>query len=238
MDEIEKAAREFVLLFLQVLDDGRLTDSQGRVVSFRQCIIIMTSNLGSQYLNALPPDSKITPEASEGVHNSIRAHFPPEFINRISSIIIFNPLGRKQVTSIVNVRLAEVQKRLAKNGKNIKLEVDDQAKSWLADIGYQPAYGARPLNRAITNELLNPLSRLIIQDQIRDGETARVTADTRANRLVIIPNHEPSVSMDENGMDVDDVIDEDDVRIVRAHDHRFFAVQTPADCSHYQEELD
>lgn len=210
IDEIEKASREFTQLFLQVLDDGRLTDSQGRVVSFRNCVIVMTSNLGAVYLNETPEDEPVPESAKMLVHSAIRAHFAPEFINRIDATIIFNKLGSAQIRSIVNVRLAEIQKRLYINGKNITLEVDDKARDWLGQAGFNPQYGARPLNRTIQNELLHPLSRMILDERIRDGEVAMVTADWRANRILIRPNH------DATSMDIDGEIDEledDDIKI-------------------------
>jgi len=188
-----------------------LTDSQGRVINLRNTVIVMTSNLGSSYLNNLPANGSIPADVNEKVQDAIRGHFPPEFINRIDAIVTFNPLGRKQVASIVDVRLAEVQKRLHDNGRKITVEVDDAAKSWLADVGYNPAYGARPLNRVITNELLNPLSRLILNDQIRDDETAIITVDNKANRLVIKANHPPAISPNGDFGDID--IDMDDVRV-------------------------
>lgn len=207
IDEIEKASKEFTTLFLQVLDDGRLTDSEGRVVSFRNTIVVMTSNLGSQYLNALPPDSPVTEEAREAVHGAIRSHFLPEFINRIDNIIVFNPLGKKQVASIVDVRLREVQQRLVTNGRKITIDVDQNARDWLAAAGYNPAYGARPLNRMIQSELLNPLSKFIIEERVKDGEVAHVTADFKANRLVVQPNHESTINY-EDGEDDDMDLDE------------------------------
>ncbi|KAM0756236.1 hypothetical protein T439DRAFT_320934 [Meredithblackwellia eburnea MCA 4105] len=205
VDELEKASREFHQLFLQVLDDGRLTDSKGRVVSFRNTVIIMTSNLGSSYLNDLPDDGSPIPAATqELVQGAIRANLPPEFINRIDSIIIYNKLSRKDVRSIVDIRIAEVQKRLRANGKDITIDVSPDALDYLASVGYHPSYGARPLARSIQTELLNPLSRYILDDSIRDGETARVQLDAKANRLVVIPNHAPTV------MDVDNDDDSDE----------------------------
>ncbi|CEQ38850.1 SPOSA6832_00325 [Sporobolomyces salmonicolor] len=199
IDELEKASREFVQLFLQVLDDGRLTDSQGRVVNFKNCVLILTSNLGAAYLNELPDDGSAIPDSTkELVQGAIRAHLPPEFINRLDSIVIYNRLSRKDVRSIVNIRIQEVQKRLRSNGKDITLQVSDAALDFLANIGYHPSYGARPLNRAIQNELLNPLSRFIIDESIRDGEVAKVEFDAKANRIVVIPNHEPSITLDED----------------------------------------
>ncbi|KAA1134910.1 hypothetical protein PGTUg99_016919 [Puccinia graminis f. sp. tritici] len=210
IDEIEKASREFSQLFLQVLDDGRLTDSQGRVVSFRNCVIVMTSNLGAAFLNELDEDSPIPEQTRSLVHAAIRSHFAPEFINRIDATIIFNKLGTAQIRSIVDVRLAEIQKRLQINGKNIMLEVDDQARNWLGQAGFNPQYGARPLNRTIQNELLHPLSRMILDERIRDGEAARISADWKLNRLLILPNHEP-LPMDID--DEQDVLSDDEIKI-------------------------
>ncbi|POW06771.1 hypothetical protein PSTT_08747 [Puccinia striiformis] len=210
IDEIEKASREFSQLFLQVLDDGRLTDSQGRVVSFRNCVIVMTSNLGAAFLNELEEDSPIPESTRSLVHGAIRSHFAPEFINRIDATIIFNKLGSAQIRSIVDVRLAEIQKRLQINGKNITLEIDEQARNWLGQAGFNPQYGARPLNRTIQNELLHPLSRMILDERIRDGEPARITADWKLNRLVIFPNHD-ALAMDID--DEQDVLSDDDIQI-------------------------
>ncbi|SCZ90764.1 BZ3500_MvSof-1268-A1-R1_Chr1-3g02227 [Microbotryum saponariae] len=198
IDEIEKASREAILLLLQVLDDGRLTDSQGRVVSFRNAVIIMTSNLGAAYLSDLPEADTIPPATQELVQGAIRAHFPPEFINRIDSTIIFARLSKDQVRSIVDIRIAEVQKRLRTNGRDITLQISPAALDFLGSIGYHPSYGARPLNRAIQTELLNPLSKLIIDESIRDGEIARVEFDAQASRIVVLGNHEP-LKMDIDG---------------------------------------
>ncbi|ORY73419.1 P-loop containing nucleoside triphosphate hydrolase protein [Leucosporidium creatinivorum] len=205
VDELEKASKEFVQLFLQVLDDGRLTDSQGRVVSFKNTVIIMTSNLGAAFLNELPDDgSAIPPATKELVNGAIRAHLPPEFINRLDSIVIYNRLSRKNVRSIVDVRIQEVQKRLHNNGRDITLELSPEALDFLGSIGYHPSYGARPLNRAIQSELLNPLSSLIISEAIRDGEVAKVEWDAKANRLVVTPNHDPiAMDVDEDDYDED-----------------------------------
>ncbi|KZT53625.1 hypothetical protein CALCODRAFT_500871, partial [Calocera cornea HHB12733] len=204
IDEIEKACREFVTLFLQVLDDGRLTDGQGRVVDFRNSVIIMTSNLGAVYLNDAG-EGEIKPEARKLVMDTIQAHFPPEFVNRIDEIIIFRNLTRSNVLEIVNVRLRELQQRLSSKGMTLK--VDEEAKHYLGSIGYSPVYGARPLNRAIQHEILNPLSVLILEGKILDGEVVRVHFDGPHNRLWIEPNHEGDAKGD---MDVDD---DDDLEI-------------------------
>ncbi|GAA5851798.1 hypothetical protein JCM5353_006879 [Sporobolomyces roseus] len=211
VDELEKASREFVQVFLQVLDDGRVTDAAGRVVNFKNTVIIMTSNLGSAFLNELPDDGSPVPDSTrELVQGAVRAHLPPEFINRIDSIVIYNRLSRADVRSIVEVRIQEVQKRLRSNGKDITLQISKPALDFLGSVGYHPSYGARPLNRAIQTELLNPLSRYIIDDSIRDGETARVEFDAPANRLVCIPNHESSIPADD---DSDEEMGDDSIEV-------------------------
>ncbi|GAA6062402.1 hypothetical protein JCM10212_006188 [Sporobolomyces blumeae] len=214
IDELEKASREFVQVFLQILDDGRITDASGRVVNCKNTVIVFTSNLGSAFLNDLPDDgSSVPPETRELVQGAIRAHLPPEFINRLDSIIIYNRLSRDDVRSIVEVRIQEVQKRLRSNGKDIKLQVSKGALDFLASVGYHPSYGARPLNRAIQTELLNPLSKYIIDESIRDGEVARVEFDAPANRLVCIPNHAPTVELEPDSEDEDMESDGDRIEI-------------------------
>lgn len=197
IDEIEKASREFVQLFLQVLDDGRLTDGQGRTVDFRNTIIVMTSNLGASFLNDMG-DGPVKPQTKELVMGAIQAHFPPEFVNRIDEIVIFRALSRRNVLKIVDLRLAEVQERL--EDRKMRIVLDDDAKNYLVSIGYSPQYGARPLNRAIQTELLNPLSVMILSEQVLPGETIQVRFDGPHNRLAIIPNHEGNQA---EGMDVD-----------------------------------
>jgi ATP-dependent Clp protease ATP-binding subunit ClpA len=204
VDEVEKACREFVTLFLQVLDDGRLTDGQGRVVDFRNTVIIMTSNLGAVYLNDMG-EGAVKPETKSLVMGAISAHFPPEFVNRIDEIVIFRALSRKNVLKIVDLRLAEVENRLA--DRKIKFDIDNDGKNYLMSVGYSTAYGARPLNRAIQSELLNPLSVMLLSDQIREGETVKVSFDGPNNRLHIIPNHEGTFK--EVPMDIDDDYDDD-----------------------------
>jgi len=206
VDEVEKTCREFVTLFLQVLDDGRLTDGQGRVVDFRNTVIIMTSNLGAAYLNEMG-EGPIRPETKTLVMGAIQSHFPPEFVNRIDEIVIFRALSRKNILKIVDLRLKEVEDRLA--DRKIKLNIDQESKNYLTSVGYSPTYGARPLNRAIQSELLNPLSMMLLSDRIRDGETVRVHFDGPRNRLQIVPNHEGSVR--EDSMEIDD--DDEDIEI-------------------------
>jgi ATP-dependent Clp protease ATP-binding subunit ClpB len=204
IDEVEKACREFVTLFLQVLDDGRLTDGQGRVVDFRNTVIVMTSNLGAAYLNDMG-EGPVKPQTRQLVTGAIQAHFPPEFINRIDEIVIFRTLSRRNVLKIVEVRLQEVQERL--RDRKITLDLDDISKNYLMSVGYSPTYGARPLNRAIQSELLNPLSVMLLSEKVLDGEVVQVRFDGPHNRLYIEPNHEGN---EIGEMDIDEDEDMDD----------------------------
>ncbi len=204
IDEIEKAAKEFHQLFLQVLDDGRLTDNKGRIADFRNTIIMMTSNIGSAYLNENPSEGPVQPDVRQKVMSAISATFPPEFINRIDDIILYRSLSKSDIRKVVEVRLRELQKRFDDNNRKLKLAVDQQSMDWLGSAGYSPSYGARPMARLIQTEILNPLSKLLLQNRIRDGETAHVTADLRRNRLVVVPNHEPDVSYPDDSEDEDD----------------------------------
>jgi ATP-dependent chaperone ClpB len=209
IDEIEKAAREFLTLFLQVLDDGRITDGQGRTINAKNTVIIMTSNLGAAYLNELGP-GPVDPATREMVMGAIRSHFPPEFLNRVDETIIFRTLSRDNVTKIIDIRLKEVQQRLV--DRKMTLQLDADAKNYLVSVGYSPIYGARPLNRAIQQELLNPLSVMILSDQVRDGETIRIAFDGPRNRLAIVPNHKSTMpdAMDVDWNDVDVEVEEMD----------------------------
>lgn len=176
-DEIEKAHPEVFNVLLQVLDDGRLTDGQGRTVDFRNTVIIMTSNLGSEYIQALLPHRE--QEAYERVMAAVRAHFRPEFLNRIDEIIMFRPLTREQLSQIVDIQLRQVRQRLKQ--RNITLQVTLRAKEWLAERGYDPVYGARPLKRVIQRELLDRLANRILRGEIRDGDTVIVDVDEHGN---------------------------------------------------------
>jgi ATP-dependent Clp protease ATP-binding subunit ClpB len=172
-DEIEKAHPDVFNVLLQVLDDGRLTDGQGRTVDFKNVILVMTSNLGSSYLAELPDDADVE-AARPMVMEAVRGNFRPEFINRIDEIILFARLGRKQIDAIVPIQLKRLEKLLA--SRDIKIALDDMAMAWVAEKGYDPMYGARPLKRVIQKELQDPLARLILQGAIKDGETVQVTA--------------------------------------------------------------
>ena len=185
------------MLFLQVLDDGRLTDSQGRVVDFRNTVIIMTSNLGAAYLQALP-GGPIPPETRTLAMSAIETHFPPEFRNRIDEIIMYRPLSPANIRKIVDIRLVEFSERLAP--RKLTLELDDAAKDLLSSIGYSPTYGARPLNRIMQEQILNPLAMMLLQEKICDGEVVLVGFDG-TDQLVIVPNHS-GVQLPANETDV------------------------------------
>ena len=207
-DEVEKAAKEVLTVLLQLMDDGRITDGQGRIVDASNCIVVMTSNLGAEYLSRPnAPDGKIDPTTKELVMNSLRNYFLPEFLNRISSIVIFNRLTRREIRKIVDVRLNEIQKRLAANDRKVQIVCSDEVKDYLGSAGYSPAYGARPLARLIEKEVLNRLAVLILRGSIRDGEVARVVLED--GRIVVLPNHgeEEQVS-DEDMLDEDDAVAE------------------------------
>jgi ATP-dependent Clp protease ATP-binding subunit ClpB len=187
-DEVEKAAKEVLTVLLQLMDDGRITDGQGRVVDATNCIVVMTSNLGAEHLSRPNAgDGKIDATTREMVMGALRNYFLPEFMNRISSIVIFNRLTRKEIRKIVDVRISEIQKRLSANERAVTIECSDEVKDYLGSAGYSPAYGARPLARLIEKEVLNRLAVLILRGQVRDGETARVELED--GRIVVLPNH-------------------------------------------------
>ncbi|KAK3996009.1 P-loop containing nucleoside triphosphate hydrolase protein [Cladorrhinum sp. PSN332] len=206
-DEVEKAAKEVLTVLLQLMDDGRITDGQGRMVDAKNCIVVMTSNLGAEFL-ARPngKDGRIDPTTRELVMNALRNYFLPEFLNRINSIVIFNRLTRKEIRRIVDLRISEIQKRLSDNDRNVIIRVSEAAKDKLGAAGYSPAYGARPLQRLLEKEVLNRMAVLILRGNIRDGEVARV--DLVDGRVTVIPNHYDSESSDEEMIDSDDAMDE------------------------------
>jgi ATP-dependent Clp protease ATP-binding subunit ClpB len=179
-DEIEKAHPDVFNVLLQVLDDGRLTDGQGRTVDFRNTLIIMTSNLGSEYL-VNQPEGEDSDAVREQVMAVVRAHFRPEFLNRVDEIILFHRLKRDQMARIVDIQMKRLAKLLA--DRKLTVELDDHAKEWLGQKGYDPAYGARPLKRVIQKYVQDPLAELILQGKIHEGENIKITADS--NGLVI-----------------------------------------------------
>jgi len=172
-DEVEKAHPDVFNVLLQVLDDGQLTDGQGRTVDFKQTLIILTSNLGAQALSQLP-DGADSADAKRDVMDAVRAHFRPEFLNRLDETIIFDRLGRADMDGIVDIQCARLQKRLL--GRKITLAFDDAAKTWLADEGYDPVFGARPLKRVIQRALQDPLAELLLSGDVKDGDTIAVSA--------------------------------------------------------------
>jgi len=207
-DEVEKAAKEVLTVLLQLMDDGRITDGQGRIVDARNCIVVMTSNLGAEYLSRQnAPDGRIDPTTKEMVMQALRNYFLPEFLNRISSIVIFNRLSRNEIRKIVDLRIAEIQQRLIANGRNVRIDCSPAVKDYLGSAGYSPAYGARPLARLIEKEVLNRLAILILRGSIKDGETARVVLED--GRLSVLPNHAGESEEEEEDDDmVDDAVEE------------------------------
>jgi ATP-dependent Clp protease ATP-binding subunit ClpB len=172
-DEIEKAHHDVFNTLLQVLDDGRLTDAQGRTVNFRNTVLIMTSNIGSQYLlEGVTAQAEITPEARELVMSELRHHFRPEFLNRIDDIVLFSPLTQAQIEQIVELMFNDLRARLAE--RRISLEISDEARRFIARQGFDPVYGARPLRRFIAREVETRIGRALLADAIRDGGTIRV----------------------------------------------------------------
>ena len=172
-DEVEKAHPDVFNVLLQVLDDGVLTDGQGRTVDFKQTLIILTSNLGAQALSHLP-DGADASDAKAEVMDAVRGHFRPEFLNRLDEIIVFDRLGRADMGGIVEIQLARLLKRLA--ARKITLALDEDAKKWLAEEGYDPVFGARPLKRVIQRSLQDPLAEMLLAGDIKDGEAVPVTA--------------------------------------------------------------
>jgi ATP-dependent Clp protease ATP-binding subunit ClpB len=172
-DEVEKAHPDVFNVLLQVLDDGRLTDGQGRTVDFRNVLIVMTSNLGSDIL-ANQPEGEDSTAVRGQVMEGVKMAFRPEFINRLDDILLFHRLTREHMTGIVEIQLERLRALLA--DRKIVLDLDEAAKAWLGDAGYDPVYGARPLKRVIQNALQNTLAQMILEGVIADGETVRVSA--------------------------------------------------------------
>jgi len=178
LDEVEKAHPEVFDILLQVLDDGRLTDGQGRTVDFRNTLLILTSNLGSQYL----VDPSLSSEAQhEAVMSVVRASFKPEFLNRLDEIVMFDALGKAELAQIVDLQLAALNARL--DDRRITVTATDAARTWLTDNGYDPAYGARPLRRLVQSAIGDPLARMLIAGQVLDGQ--RVTVDIEGEGLAL-----------------------------------------------------
>ncbi len=175
-DEIEKAHPDVFNVLLQVLDDGRITDSQGRTVDFKNTILIMTSNIGSEYLlDGITPEGDITEAAASAVQNDLRAHFRPEFLNRLDEIIMFKPLTKENISGIVDLQVADLNKRL--KDRQIQIELTPGAKDLIADAAYDPVYGARPLKRYIQKNVETLSGRLILSGEVREGSTIVIDAD-------------------------------------------------------------
>ncbi|KAJ8101881.1 P-loop containing nucleoside triphosphate hydrolase protein [Lipomyces tetrasporus] len=188
-DEFEKAHPDVSKLLLQVLDEGFLTDSQGRKVDFRNTIIVMTSNIGQEFLVSGSEEEltsgKVGEDVKKKVLDQVRALYPPEFLNRIDELLVFNRLSKDSLRRIVDIRLKEVQERL--HDRRIVLAIDDAAKEWLAEKGFDPLYGARPLNRLVQKSVLNPLAMYLIKAQVRAGENVVVTVVN--GEIHVQPNH-------------------------------------------------
>jgi ATP-dependent Clp protease ATP-binding subunit ClpB len=178
LDEIEKAHSDVFNVLLQLLDDGRLTDGQGRTVDFRNTIVIMTSNLGA----AIFQDPTTSPEErEEKVMADVRAHFRPEFVNRIDEVVVFDTLTRENIEKIVEIQMRGLARRLEE--RKLELELTDDARRYLANVGYDPQFGARPLKRLIQREIQDPLALMLLSGEIRDGDTVVVEAAERGLRL-------------------------------------------------------
>jgi ATP-dependent Clp protease ATP-binding subunit ClpB len=171
LDEVEKAHPDVFNVLLQVLDDGRLTDGHGRTVDFRNSVVVMTSNLGSQLVQELAGEEKYA-QMKSAVMEIVGQHFRPEFINRVDELVVFHPLGRAQIRAIADIQLELLRKRLAE--RDLSLELSDAALDQLAAAGFDPVYGARPLKRAIQQRLENPLAQRILAGEFATGTRVRV----------------------------------------------------------------
>ncbi len=165
LDEVEKAHHEVFDILLQVLDDGRLTDGQGRTVDFRNVILVLTSNMGSQFLVEVDVPYE---QRQEQVRSVVRQHFRPEFLNRLDAMVMFESLDRAQLGRIADIQIAELQRRL--DDRRITIEVSDDAKAWLVERGFDPIYGARPLRRLVQTAVGDKLAKGILSGDIRDGD--------------------------------------------------------------------
>ncbi|CUM45937.1 unnamed protein product [Debaryomyces fabryi] len=188
-DEFEKAHSDVSKLLLQVLDEGSLTDSHGKHIDFRNTIIVMTSNIGQEILLAdkdTSDDGHISENTKTQVSEMLKQYYPPEFLNRLDDVLIFNRLSRQSLKNILTIRLKEIDERLA--NRRINLSLSGESKEKLCELGYDPVYGARPLNRVLQKKVLNPLSKLMIKGQIREGET--IFVELKDGEIYVKPNHE------------------------------------------------
>ncbi|MCX8061028.1 MAG: AAA family ATPase [Anaerolineales bacterium] len=201
-DEIEKAHPEVWNALLQILDDGRLTDGQGNVVDFRNTVLIMTSNLGTEFVRKSGSlgflqrtDSTEERQAQEKIEKALKSTFRPEFLNRIDEIITFSPLSLEQMREIVDLQMKEVQERLSEHG--ITVELSEAARNWLADVGYDPTFGARPLKRAIQKYLESPLSLRLLAGEFKEGNHILVDVDENAKQLVFLPKEQAKLTLEQ-----------------------------------------
>lgn len=209
LDEFEKAHRDIWNLLLQLFDEGFLTDSHGRKVDFRNVIVIMTSNLGADVLAELPPEyTGSESSVQESVMNVVRQNLSPELLNRIDETVVFNRLQREHMDRIASIGLEEVAKRL-KEGQDMVLEVTDNAKSVIAEMGFDPRYGARPLKRVLARELLNPLSKLVLEQAVHNGQTVEVCTRAEAQNRQKSGDERATygwASRDEGSSDKNDIV--------------------------------
>ncbi|GAB4471663.1 MAG: AAA family ATPase [Anaerolineales bacterium] len=201
-DEIEKAHPEVWNALLQILDDGRLTDGQGNVVDFRNTVLIMTSNLGTEFVRKSGSlgflqrtDSTEERQAQEKIEKALKSTFRPEFLNRIDEIITFSPLSLEQMREIVDLQMKEVQERLSEHG--ISVELSEAARNWLADVGYDPSFGARPLKRAIQKYLESPLSLRLLAGEFKEGNHILVDVDEESKQLIFLPKEQAEVPVEQ-----------------------------------------
>ena len=179
-DEIEKAHPDVFNILLQLLDDGRLTDNQGRTVDFKNTIVIMTSNIGSSYLiDGIREDGTVAEEVREKVEQEMKKHFRPEFLNRIDDTIVFSPLTREQIVKIIEMGVRDIQTRLTE--REITLELTDAAKNFIAEEAYDPVYGARPVKRYLQKSIETQLASMIIRGEVCDGD--KITIDSNGEKL-------------------------------------------------------
>ena len=177
-DEVEKAHPDVFNVMLQILDDGRVTDGQGRTVDFTNAVLILTSNIGSQSILDLGGDDSQHSEMERRVNDALRAHFRPEFLNRLDETIIFHSLRKDELRQIVGLQVERLRQRLA--DRKLDLSISESATDWLADAGYDPIYGARPLKRAIQKELETPIAKAILSGRYSEGAEVTVSVDSSA----------------------------------------------------------
>jgi len=215
LDEFEKGHHDVWNLFLQLFDEGHLTDSHGRKVNFRNVIVVMTSNIGASVIAELPPDlTGSEPHVRDALMDVVRGTLSPELLNRIDETVVFNRLQRENMGDIANIHLNEITKRLLE-GQNMILDVSEAALDCIAAKGYDVKYGARPLKRVLARDILNPLSKLLLEGSIKEGETVKVRTRGEAT---IIAKSSPEVTWISSGDDVFGTEDRNDIMILRNHE--------------------